>query len=131
MAEETHISLPRILVNQLLHAAQSAPDSIRWGIISGRDGKPEHCHGLNGSPPPAMHTIRALQQTLAQDGERVWALYCSDPGEIYVPNPSELARLSVPRFLGVSLGTKGVLQLRGWWTDGARLRELEVAIRET
>ena len=68
---------------------------------------------------------------LAQDGERVWALYCSDPGKIHVPNPSELARLSVPRFLGVSLGTKGVLQLRGWRIDGARFRELEVAIRET
>ncbi|HVC37662.1 MAG TPA: hypothetical protein VNF46_04580 [Gammaproteobacteria bacterium] len=131
MAEGERIDLPRTLVNQLLHAAQLRPSQIHWGLISGRDGNPEHCHALNRSPQAAMHTVHALRETLAQDREQVWGLYCSGPGEISAPSPSELARLSVARFLGISLGTKGVLQLRGWRVVGASFREMEVTIRET
>jgi len=77
-----------------------------------------------------MQVNSTLRETLTQNQEQVWALYCSTSGEIQAPSLGELARIKIPRFFGISLGTKGVLQLRGWLVDNANLRELEVTIRE-
>ena len=130
MAEDEHINLPRTLVNQLLHAAQQHPSQVYWGIISGHDGNPEHCHALNEGPQPRMQVYSMLRETLTQDREQAWALYCSTTREIVAPNSSELERMKIPRFLGISLGTQGVLQLRGWQVEDSQLREREVMIHE-
>ncbi|MDE2090650.1 MAG: hypothetical protein KGJ08_01955 [Gammaproteobacteria bacterium] len=130
MAEEAPISLPRTLVNQLLHAAQLNSSQVHWGIISGHNGNPEHCHALNGNKLPALQAVNTLREALTLNREQVWALYCSTSGEIQVPSPGELARIRIPRFLCTSLGTKGVLQLRSWRVDDTNLRELGITISE-
>ena len=38
--------------------------------------------------------------------------------------------MKLPRYLGISLGTRGVLQLRGWQIEDSQLRERDVMIRE-
>jgi len=130
MAKDEHINLPRTLVNQLLHAAQQHPSQVYWGIISGHDGNPEHCHALNEGPQPSWQVFSTLRKALTQDQEQAWALYCSTTQEIRVPNSSELERMKIPRYLGISLGTRGVLQLRGWQIEDSQLRERDVMIRE-
>ncbi len=130
MAEEMRISLPRILVNQLLHAAQSAPDSLRWGIIGARSRTPMHCYPLAGVD---AKSISAARHQLERQGETLFAAYRTDAGDAQVPDLTELDALGirVPLVLGISLGTKGVLQLRGWRIQAQRLVALEISIRES
>ncbi|MGA9855452.1 MAG: hypothetical protein WBR29_09280 [Gammaproteobacteria bacterium] len=130
MAENSPISLPRTLVNLLLRAAQLHPSQVRWGIISSREGNPEQCYPMNGSPRSETQAYGRLQETLSDEGEQVWALYCSAPADSQASNADEVARFNAPRFLGISLGTKGVLQLRGWQIEDGQLWEREVAVRE-
>jgi [CysO sulfur-carrier protein]-S-L-cysteine hydrolase len=127
MVDEAHLSLPRSLINELLHAAQLSPSHLHWGIISGHDGEPEHCQGI---PRYKLQTINSVRETLSQRREQIWGLYCSTPEDIELPNSNELAQMGIPRFLGISIGTKGVLQIRGWRLDGDDLREQEVTIQE-
>lgn len=129
MSEYENISLPRTLVNQLLHTAQSMPASIRWGVITGSNGYPENCHAL-GIACPSKVDLQTLRVKLHKNDELIWALFSSSPGEVKTPNESELGNLQVPRFVGISLGTKGVLQLRGWQIEGGVLHEQPVTIIE-
>ncbi|MHB8425827.1 MAG: hypothetical protein ACYDB9_11890 [Gammaproteobacteria bacterium] len=130
MAEEMRISLPRILVNQLLRAAQSAPDSIRWGIIGARGRTPVHCYPLAGLD---AKSISAARHQLERRGETLFAAYRTDAGDAQAPALTELGALGIriPLVLGISLGTKGVLQLRGWRIESQRLVALEISISES
>jgi [CysO sulfur-carrier protein]-S-L-cysteine hydrolase len=130
MTEETRIELPRALINELLRAAQLQPSSIHWGIISGRDGKPERSHPVGSGTRLEVPAVQWLRGIMARNKEYLWAVYCSSPGEIDALNPSDLERLGATLFLAISLGTKGVLQLRGWRFDGTCLQEVDVAIGE-
>lgn len=122
--------LPRPLVNQLLHAAQSAPDSIRWGIIGARGRTPAHCYPLAGLD---AKSISAARHQLERQGETLFAAYRTDAGDAEAPDLTELDALGicVPLLLWISLGTKGVLQLRGWRIEAQRLVALEISISES
>jgi hypothetical protein len=124
------LQLPRPLVNQLLHAAQSAPDNIRWGIIGARGQTPVHCYPLAGLD---AKSISAVLHQLERQGETLFAAYRTDAGDAQAPDLTELDTLGirVPLLLGISLGTKGVLQLRGWRIEAQRLVALEVSISES
>ena len=124
------LPLPRPLVNQLLHAAQSAPDSIRWGIIGARGQTPAHCYPLAGVD---AKSISAVRHQLERQDETLFAAYRTDAGDAQAPDLAELDALGirVPLVLGISLGTKGVLQLRGWRIEAQRLVTLEISISES
>ncbi len=77
-----------------------------------------------------LQTINTVRETLSRKREQIWGLYCSTSREIELPSPSELAQMHIPRFLGILLGTKGVLQIRGWRLYDNELREMQVAIHE-
>jgi len=130
MAEEMRISLPRILVNQLLHAAQSAPDSTRWGMIGARGRTPAHCYPLTDLD---AKSVSAARHQLERQGETLFAAYRTDAGDAQAPDLTGLDALGihVPLLLGISLGTKGVLQLRGWRIQAQRLVALEISISES
>lgn len=130
MTEEARISLPRTLVNHLLHTAQLQPSYTRWGIISSTDGKPIRCHPLNDIGCPTPRALNAMRMILKSEDEHVWALYSLGLKEIERPSPNDLICLDVQLFLVTSLGTKGVLQLKGWRVDGTDLQELEVTIKD-
>lgn len=124
------LPLPRPLVNQLLHAAQSAPDSLRWGIIGARGRTPMHCYPLAGVD---AKSISAARHQLERQGETLFAAYRTDAGDAQAPDLTGLDALGIriSLVLGISLGTKGVLQLRGWRVEAQRLVALEVSIRES
>ena len=122
--------LPRPLVNQLLHAAQLHPLQTHWGIIAAHDGNPGDCHSLGQGIRPTKQAIRAMLDSLAENREKLWAVYRSDPDAAAAPTAAELALFGTPLFLTVSLATKGVLQLKGWRLDSPGVLELGIAIRE-
>jgi hypothetical protein len=125
----TRLELPRPLINQLLHAAQSMPDRAHWGVIGAHDHMPVHCYLLD---PADGNSLARLQGKLATRGETLFAWYRADPGAATTPDLSELGELDARLNLlfSVSLGTKGVLQLRGWRVDGMKLSELEIGLSE-
>ncbi len=123
--------LPRLLVNQLLHQAQSSHTQMTWGIIAALDDMPGHCYPLAQNHYPAEERISVALKMLAHRGERLWAVYRTDSGEASAPAPAELTPFGARLFLAISLGTKGVLQLAGWRMDNSGILELEVAICET
>lgn len=124
------LQLPRPLVNQLLHAAQSALDSIRWGLIGARGRTPAHCYPLAALD---AESISAIRHQLERQDETLFAAYRTDAGDAQAPDLTGLDALGirVPLVLGISLGTKGVLQLRGWRVEAQRLVALEVSISES
>ncbi|HET7174532.1 MAG TPA: hypothetical protein VFK21_00855 [Gammaproteobacteria bacterium] len=104
------VTLPRPLVLKLLHLAQVDPGA--GFIVRAPDG-----------------TLRLA--TLADDVKSdIFAFYRTapraDPAEEDVARWQARTRL----FLGVSVGTKGVLQLRAWQPGAAGLEPVEVSLAE-
>ncbi|HET7650186.1 MAG TPA: hypothetical protein VFL15_05750 [Gammaproteobacteria bacterium] len=128
-ASSTRLGLPRPLINQLLHAAQAMPDKAHWGVISASDNQPVRCYRLE---PDDDAGLTRLRHKLAARNETPFAWYRADPGTASIPDLAELGKLdlSVHLLFSVSLGTKGVLQLRGWRVDGKKLSELEIGLSE-
>ncbi|HQU15232.1 MAG: hypothetical protein B7Z66_13215 [Chromatiales bacterium 21-64-14] len=104
------VTLPRPLVNQLLQQAQRHPDHAAWGLIGSRDGQPTRCY-------PAQRRARpgALHAPDTRD-EGVFAVYHSHPAPHGAPRAAELAATGHPGVLHliISLGTRGVLEMRGF-----------------
>lgn len=104
------IILPRPLVLKLLHQAQMDPGAGL--IIRAPDG------GLR---------LAALEDDMQSD---IFAFYRAAPQT--EPAEKDVARWRghTQLFLGVSVGTKGVLQLRAWQTAAAGLEPVEVTLAE-
>lgn len=121
--------LPRSLVNRLLHIAQTAVNGSTWGLIGACNATPVHCY-------PFAHldvaNVIAAQSRLKQQGDNLFALYRTDAGEVQAPdmNGLDTSGISVSLFLDISLGTKGVLQLRGWRIQARQLVPLDMGISE-
>jgi len=124
------LHLPRPLVNQLLHAAQLHPGRAHWGVISRGDAPPDRCDALGQTPQDVSSALTDLVARIAKAGRQAWALYYCDPAAPSAPDVQPLPQFGIPLLLTVSLGTKGVLQLRAWRMTAAPPQELEVGIRE-
>jgi proteasome lid subunit RPN8/RPN11 len=133
----TAICIPRTLVNRLLYAAQQAASAEICGLIGARAGIPGHCYPVaNIAAEPASRyemdpkgQIDALR-LMRERGEELFAIYHSHPSSPAVPSAIDRDAASYPDalYLIVSLVTKGVLDLRGYYIrDKAALPvELEI-----
>lgn len=121
--------IPRTLVNQLLHAAQLGAAAEVCGLIGARAGVPVHCYPVaNIAADPAVRydmapkgQIDALR-VMRERGEELFAIYHSHPSSPAVPSAVDRHEANYPDtlYLIVSLVTKGVLDLRGYYLrDGA------------
>ena len=122
------LSLPRPLVQQLLHRALVARgDRMQALIVRGQDGS------LSLQPLDGEEALDGLQLTLAAEGLAPYAFCSSSPAAGNdTPDAGDLTRWrgKVALFLTVVLGIKGVLQLRGWRHADGRLQPVDVAITE-
>lgn len=127
MPEDTgpnpRLSLPRTLVTQLLRAAQT--QSPIQGFLLEQTGMALCC-----APLPSGADVRAA---LAAQPKPPFAFYRAASGLSCGPATEDLVALLgvVDCYLGISLDTKGVLQLRAWRLTGDRVRPLDVAIVES
>jgi hypothetical protein len=118
------LHLPRPLVNQLLHQAQQSP-----GFSQGFVRRDRHGH----YPCTALPMNADLVATSARvPAPGIFAFYRSSHTPLLVLTAQEAWALGqcTTLYLGVSLNTKGVLQLRAWRIDGSRLLETDVTITE-
>ncbi len=131
------IAIPRTLVNQLLHRAQGSPDSEICGLIGSRHGTPTSCYPVNNiSGQPAIRfrmdpeeQIRAMR-TMRENHEELFAIYHSHPTAPAAPSAIDLDHAGYPDALQIiiSLNTKGVLEMRGFFV-AEKARPEEIILR--
>jgi proteasome lid subunit RPN8/RPN11 len=117
------IELPRALVNQMLHLAQSSPQLEVCGLVGAEDGKPASCYPVaNASATPQFRfqldpagQVDAMRK-IRERGEALFAILHSHPAAPAEPSPVDLAEAAYPDalYLVISLDTKGVLEMRGF-----------------
>lgn len=127
LEEAQSLALPRALVQQLLHQAQVARDGTMQALLV------RHHDGSLGLQLVSVQAEPGeLQRICAEHADEPYAFCSSPPSLSGEPSAADLRRWrgSVPVFLTVTLGTKGVLQLRAWKDDGTRLRALELKLHD-
>lgn len=111
------ITLPRSIVLKLLHLAQQGASS--GFIICLPDG------GLG---------IRPIQREgdpgFSEDSETPFAFYRTSAQTQPEAKDMETWQSVTPLFLSVSVGTKGVLQLRGWRAVAGRADPVDLSLAE-
>jgi proteasome lid subunit RPN8/RPN11 len=134
------IALPRSLVNQLLHYAQSSPDLEICGLIGARNGLPGTCYPVRNiaEQPDCRFALDPEEQInamrrMGERGEELFALFHSHPAAPAEPSATDLEQAAYPDalYLIVSLNTQGVLELRGFRIGAdRRVNEVELLLGE-
>ena len=134
----TPIALPRGLVNQILHHAQSLPELEVCGLVGAKAGLPVSCYPVeNAATVPQLRfqldpagQIHAMRQ-IRERGEDLFAIFHSHPTAPAEPSPADLADAVYldALYLVISLNTKGVLEMRGFRIGGDRsVTEVELLL---
>ncbi len=118
------IEIPRALVNQILHHAQATPELEVCGLIGAKSKIPVSWYPVaNASPTPQVRfqldpkgQIDAMRQ-IRERGEELLAVVHSHPTTPAEPSPVDLAEAAYldALYWVISLNTKGVLEMRGFW----------------
>lgn len=130
------IHIPRALVNQLLHYAQTSPDLEICGLVGAKDGIPSNCYPVkNAAATPdcrfqmePQDQIDAMRK-MRERGEELFAIFHSHPAAPAEPSAVDLEQAAYPDAVHIiiSLNTKGVLEMRGFRINQARQTE-EIAL---
>lgn len=123
MSSSPPIEFPRAVVNQLLHSAQLYPEREVCGLIGARCGIPATVYVVDNiaEPPESrfsldpQHHIAAIR-TMRECGEELFAIFHSHPSSPAEPSDLDLEQAAYPDalYLIISLGTRGVLELRAF-----------------
>jgi proteasome lid subunit RPN8/RPN11 len=131
------VTLPRPIVNQILHQAQQAGDEEICGLIAGNEKKFTRCYPVANvagdkqrlfemDPKGLIDALRAMRD----NGEELKAIYHSHPEAPAQPSLADIRQHEYPDvlYLIVSLATKGVLDLRGFRIRDDRIEDVEIGI---
>lgn len=131
------VKISRQLVNQLLHHAQSSPESEVCGLVGGKEQIPTHCYPVtNSSETPrsrflldAKGQLEAMKAMRERD-ETLFAIYHSHPTSPAEPSATDLELAAYPEalYLIISLDTKGVLEMRGFRLTDSGTIEVELQL---
>jgi len=133
------VQLPRPIINQLLHHAQSSPENEVCGLIGGKDDVPTYCYPIdnNATAPQRLFAMDPRQQIAAmrsmrEKGEELFAIYHSHPASPAFPSATDLAQANYPEtlYLIISLQTRGVLEMQGFILRGTDITEVPLEIIE-
>lgn len=132
-----HVCIPRTIVNQILHQAQHDPETEVCGLISGDTRGLKHCYPVANiagdthrlfemDPKGLIDAVRAMRD----NGEELKAIYHSHPEAPAQPSIEDVRQSEYPEvlYLIVSLGTKGVLDLRGFRIRDHRIEDVEISL---
>ncbi len=131
--------LPRALVQDLFHHAQSSPEAEVCGLIAGCNGqqlRPLRIRNTAIDPGQRFHMDEAEQasalKAIREAGETLFAIYHSHPSAPAIPSVTDLEEVGYPDVwqLIISLNTKGVLELRAWRLAEGKVSESLLRIIE-
>lgn len=131
-------ALPRAAVNRLLAAAQASPGEEVCGFVvrtvdgctvrpvPNVAGDPEHRFEMD--PHGMIDAFRHARE----DGEEILAIYHSHPAGPATPSALDRQLAYYPElpYLVISLGTRGVLELRAFRLDPQGCRELPLVLAD-
>lgn len=131
------VRIPRSIVNQILHQAQQAGDEEICGLIAGNAKNFTRCYPVANvagdkrrlfemDPKGLIDAMRAMRK----NGEELKAIYHSHPEAPAQPSLEDIQQSEYPGvlYLIVSLGTKGVLDLRGFRIRNGKIENVEIGI---
>lgn len=130
------VSIPRKIIQNLLHHAQQTPEQEACGLISSQASTPYRCYPIKNTAdhPERFFNLDAQQQVQAMaemrnNNERLFAIYHSHPTEPAIPSSTDIQQASYPDalYIIITLKTKGVLELRGYRLVNAQF--IEVSLR--
>jgi proteasome lid subunit RPN8/RPN11 len=133
------IKIPRKLANQLLHIAQLSPDLEVCGLVSSQNGVPCHCYPVtNVAEQPTKRflldasTQIAALKAMRERGEELFAIYHSHPTAPAIPSSIDLELAAYPDALTliISLNTKGILEMRGFYINQQIAQEIPLTLSE-
>lgn len=134
------IQLPRALVNQILHHVQSTPEFEACGLIGAHGGLPRSCYPVGNAADAPRVRFRldpagqiAAMREMRERGEELFAIFHSHPDAPARPSPADLEEAAYPEalYLVISLGVKGVLEMRGFRIDAdKRVEEMPLLLAE-
>ena len=131
------ITLPRTIVNKLLTEAQKNTDIEACGLVSAKNGTPVHVYPVDNVATDKKHLFEmdpgkqiAAMKTMRESDEQLFAIYHSHPDAPAEPSATDLAQVSYPDalYLIISLNTKGVLEMRGFFMKQNRIEAVELHI---
>lgn len=129
----TEIQIPLKITQQLLHHAQTSPETEICGLIAAKNGIPCSCYPVANSAeqPENKFLLDAQQQIAAQvamreKDEALFAVYHSHPTAPALPSQTDLILANQPEALHliISLNTKGVLEMRGFKIADGKAQEV-------
>lgn len=130
------VQIPRTLVNQLLHQAQLSPSQEVCGLVGQSDEQCE-CYPIENVATDAsvLFALNASEQLAAfksmkEKGQSLFAIYHSHPSSPPIPSQLDIeeANYSDALYLIISLNTKGVLEMRGFYLKSGNTEEVELII---
>lgn len=135
MTKQT-VRIPRTLANQLLHQAQLSPQQEVCGLIGKRDDYVE-CYPIENvaSEPGKLFALNAQEQiaafkAIADKNQQLYAIYHSHPYSPPIPSRIDIveAHYHDALYLIISLNTKGVLEMRGFYLNQDQTEEVDLII---
>ena len=136
MTTKTTIQLPRTLVNQLLHQAQLSPGQEVCGLV-GRENDHCDCYPVENVAMDAsvLFALNASEQLAAfkdmhAKGQQLFAIYHSHPQSPAMPSVTDIEEANYPDalYLIISLNTRGVLEMRGFYLKNKQIEEVDLII---
>ena len=131
--KKKEVQLPLKIIQQLLDHAQSSVEIEVCGLIGAKDGNVQSCYPVKNSDanPQCKFTLDAAEQisvfkNLREKGEELFAIYHSHPDSEAYPSATDLALANYPDvlYLIISLNTKGLLILRGFYLFDNQIEEV-------
>lgn len=133
----TEITIPRKIMQNLLHHAQQRPEQEVCGLISSSNNIPCHCYPIKNTAnqPESFFNLDAQEQiqamaTMRDKQEQLFAIYHSHPSAPAIPSNTDLDQASYPDalYLIISLNIKGVLEVRGYKIDNTQFIEVPLCL---
>ena len=136
-AEDCKARLPRTIANRIFDHIRQNADLEACGLIAAADGIPMRCLPIANVAADPAHRYRMDPNALVRGlyeleaaGETLFAIYHSHPAGPAAPSAIDIAEASCPDtlYLIVSLGTRGVMEMRGFRIADGRAVEVELEI---
>lgn len=133
------VRLPRAIVNQLLHLAQKSPHEEICGLISRDRHGFRKCYPVANTAGDKKRFFAldprgqiAAMRIMREHGEELAAIYHSHPDSPPLPSLADVEQHEYPDvlYLIISLGTRGVLEMRGFRMRGREIVEAAIGMQE-
>ena len=133
----TTITLPRTIANKLLTLAQKDPEIESCGLIGAKEGIPTSVYPVENVAEEKRHFFEmdpssqiAAMKSMRDREESLFAIFHSHPDAPAMPSAADLEKVEYPEalYLIVSLNSKGVLDMRGYYLKDNKVEDVELEI---